>query len=387
MTIFQKLRVLLTRRDKSILLLLIPTTFFISLVEILFLSLTMLFITMITNFDSIATNKYYLTANEYLSSNISPSQALIFFGYFLIIFYLIRCGLAFYYTYYLSKFSQTRYNAIAFRFFQNYFSFNFKQFTSKNSASISKLIFYDAQQMTIILTATLFLLTEMFTVALIYSSLIYINWKMTLVLSALLSVKVTFLLKTFSVKLKKEGEKVSSLQTEISKIFRESFGNFKIIKLLSNEQGLLARFSHANSQLVQASTINITLQNTPRLFLETMGFIVLVGAVIYVVYKVETPQYIVPILSMYALAFYRFMPSVTKIMNFYNQIIFAKSSIDKSNPLFYQTEKLGNKTVAFKDLLELKNITFSYDEKNYVLQNVSLAIPKNKKIALVKNLP
>ncbi|MCK4499295.1 ABC transporter ATP-binding protein [Candidatus Babeliales bacterium] len=383
MTLFQKLRVLLTRRDKGILLLLLPTTFFISLLEIAFLSLTMLFITMITNFESIASNKYYLIANQYFSAGISPSQALIFFGYFIIIFYLIRCGLSFYYTYYLSKFSQTRYNAIAFRFFQNYFTFNFKQFTSKNSSSIYKLIFFDAQQMTVILTASLFLLSEVFTVALIYSSLVYINWKMTLVLTALLTVKVTLLLKTFSIRLKKEGAKVSFLQQEIGKIFRESFGNFKIIKLLSNEQGLLARFSHANFQLVRANTINTTLQNTPRLLLETMGFIVLVSAVIYVVYRVETPQYVIPILSMYALAFYRFMPSITRIMNYYNQIIFAKSSIDKSNPLFYQTEKLGNETVAFNGMLELKNVTFSYDEKNYVLRNVSLSIPKNKTIALV----
>ncbi len=206
---------------------------------------------------------------------------------------------------------------------------------------------------------------------------------MTLVLTALLTVKVTLLLKTFSIRLKKEGAKVSFLQQEIGKIFRESFGNFKIIKLLSNEQGLLARFSHANFQLVRANTINTTLQNTPRLLLETMGFIVLVSAVIYVVYRVETPQYVIPILSMYALAFYRFMPSITRIMNYYNQIIFAKSSIDKSNPLFYQTEKLGNETVAFNGMLELKNVTFSYDEKNYVLRNVSLSIPKNKTIALV----
>ncbi|MGP8321853.1 MAG: ABC transporter ATP-binding protein, partial [Methanosarcinaceae archaeon] len=165
--------------------------------------------------------------------------------------------------------------------------------------------------------------------------------------------------------------------------FRESFGNFKIIKLLSNEQGLLTRFSNANYQLVRANTINTTLQNTPRLLLETMGFIMLVGAVMYVVYKINTPQYVIPILSMYALAFYRFMPSVTRIMNFYNQITFAKSSIDKSNPLFYKSEKLGNEIITFTNSLKLKNVTFSYDEKNYILKNVSLSIPKNKKVALV----
>jgi|SaaInlLV_10m_DNA_2_1039722.scaffolds.fasta_scaffold00617_2 ATP-binding cassette, subfamily B, bacterial PglK len=383
MTLFQKLRILLTRRDKVILALLIPATFCISLLEIAFLSVTMLFITFITNFSSISTNKYYIYANKYLSSPLTPANALLVFGFLLIFFYLLRCGATFYYTYYLSKFSQTRYHSIAFRFFQNYFSFNFRQFTSKNSANIHKLIFHDAQQTTNIMSAGLFLFSEVFTVFLIYTSLVYINWKMTLILTFLLTAKVTFLLKTFSIKLKKEGLKVSILAREIQKIFRESFGNFKIIKLLSNEQGLLNRFSKANYQLVRANTINTTLQNTPRLFLETMGFILLVGAVMYVVYRIDTPEYVIPILSMYALAFYRFMPSVTRIMNFYNQIIFAKSSIDTSNPLFYQTEKLGNEKITFDDCVTLKNVTFSYDEKNHVIKNITLSIPKNKKVALI----
>jgi ATP-binding cassette, subfamily B, bacterial PglK len=382
-TLFQKLRILLTRRDKIILALLIPTTFLVSLLEIAFLSATMLFITFITNFGSIATNKYYIYANKYLSSPLTPSNALLVFGSLLIIFYLLRCGATFYYTYYLSKFSQTRYHSIAFRFFQNYFSFNYREFTAKNSATINKLIFHDAQQTTNIIAAGLFLFSEVFTVFLIYASLIVINWKMTLILTFLLAAKVTFLLKTFSVRLKKEGLKVSLLSQEIGKVFRESFGNFKIIKLLSNESGLLSRFSSANYQLVRANTINTTLQNTPRLFLETMGFILLVGAVMYVVYRVDTPEYVIPILAMYALAFYRFMPSVTRIMNFYNQIIFAKSSIDKSNPLFYKTEKLGNEHVTFNNSATLKNVTFSYDEKNNVIKNITLSIPKDKKIALI----
>jgi ATP-binding cassette, subfamily B, bacterial PglK len=387
MNLFQKLRILLTKRDKIILLLLIPTTFLISLLEIVFLTSTMFFITVITNFKEIHINKHYINLNKLFLSNfsinITPSSALILLGTLLIIFYLFRCAISFYYTYYLSKFSQTRYHAIAFRFFQNYFSFNFQQFTSKNSSTINKLIFHDATQMTAIISASLFLFSEVFTIFLIYISLIYINWKMTIILTMLLLAKITFLLKTFSARLKKEGGKVCQFTIEIQKIFRESFGNFKIIKLLSNEQGLLSRFNKANYQLVRANTINTTLQNTPRLFLETMGFILLIGAVMYVVHKISTPEYIIPILSMYALAFYRFMPSVTKILNFYNQITFAKSTIDKSNPLFYQTEKLGSENVSFKQKIIIENLTFSYDENNHVIKNISLTIHKNKKVGFI----
>ena len=78
----------------------------------------------------------------------------------------------------------------------------------------------------------------------------------------------------------------------------------------------------------------------------------------YVVYRIATPEYVIPILSMYALAFYRFMPSITKIMNSYNTLVFAKGTIDLSDDLMYKAEEFGNESIDFTGAFHIKNLAF-----------------------------
>ena len=152
---------------------------------------------------------------------------------------------------------------------------------------------------------------------------------------------------------------------------------------MSHENYILSRFTKEDKQLINANVLNKVLQETPRLFLETIGFVILVGAVIYVVYRINTPEYIIPILSMYALAFYRFMPSTTKIMNAYNAITFSKGTLDLSSDLIYQTEQIGNKIISFNKSISFKNVTFAYNKANQILTNLSLRINKKERIALI----
>ncbi|OGO84154.1 MAG: hypothetical protein A2Y24_05440 [Clostridiales bacterium GWE2_32_10] len=50
----------------------------------------------------------------------------------------------------------------------------------------------------------------------------------------------------------------------------------------------------------------------------------------------------------------------------------------------YPDEKFGDKSVEYiKGDIELRNVSFAYDDTNEVLENLSLHIPKNKKLAIV----
>ena len=287
------------------------------------------------------------------------------------------------YNYYLYKFSEKRRHIFTFRFFQNYLNFNYKQFASKNPATISKLVFTDSNNLSVIISSFVNIFSEIFTIAMIYASLIWINWKMTVILSFMVTTQAILLLKTFSKKLESGGKKVAFFAQKINRVFHESYMNFKLVKLLSNEEHMINRFYQADSQIIRENVLNKVLQNTPRIFLETMGFIILVGAVMYVVYRISTPEYVIPILSMYALAFYRFMPSITRVMNEYNQITFAKAQIDKSNELMYITEQLGEEKINFKNNITLKNLNFGYEKSKAILSNVFIKINKNQTVALI----
>ncbi len=87
------------------------------------------------------------------------------------------------------------------------------------------------------------MVSEIFVIIFLYSFLLFINWKMTLVLTIFMLIKVIILAFSLKSKIKKEGEKRSYMQSKFYKVMSETFGNFKIIKLIQNEEKIFDDFS------------------------------------------------------------------------------------------------------------------------------------------------
>ncbi|MBU1007680.1 ABC transporter ATP-binding protein/permease [Candidatus Dependentiae bacterium] len=381
-TFIQKLRVLLSRRDKIALGLIIIATIGVSFVELTNLSLTMLFISMITNSGGVGTDKYlqYLFR---LTGPLQHSQAIFAVGACLLVFYLFRCVVIFSNTYFMQKFMENRRHALTFQFLQNYLHFSYKEYTNQNPATISKLVFTDATNLFAIISSCIIIFSELITFSLIYMALVFISWKMTAVLTFLLSIKTIIFLKALSRKMSEYGRLSAFHGRNIGTIFNESYRNFKLVKLFGHEKYILSRFAKENKSLIRVNVIRNILSQSPRLFLETIALGLLVGAVMYVVSQAATFKHIIPVLAMYTLAFYRFMPSITKIMDAYNQIIFATGTLDLSKNLIYQTETLGNESITFDTAIHVKGLSFAYQPTKPVLSNISFRISKKSRIAFI----
>ncbi|MFC1894507.1 ABC transporter ATP-binding protein [Candidatus Dependentiae bacterium] len=379
----KKLRILLSRREKKILFLLLGASFFVSFLETFSISLVMIFATLATNFDYVFKNKYFNYTYNFCGSP-TPSNFVIYFGLALIAFYFFRAVVISGFNYMMSRFSQGRFKTFAFRFFQNYLNFKYEDFASNNSSKIGTVIFANSSQLSQITLSVLTIFSESITISLIYFTLLWVNWKMTMVLTILLGAKIVFIVKTFSKRLAKAGKMTQKLNIELSKTFGESFWNFKLIKLFGNERAVLKRFDSASQSLVKMNTLNTMLQSSPRIILETMGFSILISIIIYVLYRYNNASNVIPVVSMYAFAFYRFLPCTNKVLSEYNRITFIKHSLDSmQNFLSYNLEDLGNEKIEFKNQISLKDVSFAYDEKNKILKNVDLIITRGQKTAFI----
>ena len=157
-----------------------------------------------------------------------------------------------------------------------------------------------------------------------------------------------------------------------------------MIKLIQNEEKLYNEFSNASYGYARANIINATLNQLPKLSLETIGFGVLVGIVVYVLFKYKDASFVLPIVSMYALALYRILPALNRILSGYNIILFFSKSLDiMYRELNYILPKEGMDLINFNEKIELKNIYFEYTKNKKVLENISLIINKGDKIAFI----
>ncbi len=384
LNILSKLRVLLSPRDKQYLLFLLVFSIFISIIETIGISAIMPFIALASDFNLINSNNYY----NYIYNLFGFSGEINFvmaFGVLLIFFYIFRSLINFVYFHLLARFSQGRYHLIAFRLFQNYLGFSYHNFIKKNSANLTKSIINEASHLTSLISAFLLMFSEVFVIIFIYSMMLFINIKITLLITLILGVNAIFLTKTVSKKIKKAGEKREKFQKKFYEIISSSFGNFKLIKLQSNEKKLLDKFGEASFGYAKTNITNITLSHFPRLFLEALGFSLIAFIIIFVVYKYQSDiKAVIPIISMFILGLYRLLPSVSRIIYSYNEIMFYHKALDViHNDLMYDIEDLGDEKIDFSNKIELKNIYFEYDENRAILQNIDLVINRGEKIAFI----
>lgn len=381
---FTKLFSILTKHDKKFLFILIFISITVSLIEMIGVGAILPFINIASNFTNIHTNTYTEKIYTFFRFD-SDINFVITIGIGLLIFYFLRSLLNLGYFHLLAKFSKGRYHLIAYRLFENYLGMSYRSFIDKNSADLSKAIVNEAQNMTALISGLLLMLSEVFVVIFIYAIMLYINWKITFLISIILIVNAFLLTMTVSRAIKKAGISREEHQKKFFEIIQSSLGNFKMMKLTSSTESILEKFNLASSGYASANIRNETLTHFPRLFLEALGFGIVIFMVLYLIHKYQSDiSGALALISMFILGLYRLMPSANRILSGYNQILFYKSSLDIiHNDLMYDAEKLQNIPISFGQTLQLDHICFEYNEEKPILEDISLTIHKGDKIAFI----
>ena len=379
-----KLRAILTKRDKKFFLLLLLFSIFISIIEVIGVSAIMPFISVSMNFDSIHSNEYF--SYIYKLFNFEKEvDFIITFGIMLILFYILRSAINIFYTYVLAKFSEGRYHLIAYRLFENYMGMPYKNFVGHNSSNLTKTIVSEAANLTGLISGALLVMSEIFIVIFIYGLMLYVNYKITFILTLFLLVNAMLMMMTISKKIKIEGTNRAIVQQSFYEIINKSFGNFKLIKLQTNDNIVLEEFANASYSYAKTNIVAKTLLQVPRLFLEAIAFSLIILIILYLIWKYENDiSSVLSILSMFVLALYRLMPSVNRILSGYNSILYAHKSLEIiHNDLMYDSEKLGTKNIKFEKSISIKDLYFEYEESKLILKDININIKKGSKIAFV----
>ena len=91
------------------------------------------------------------------------------------------------------------------------------------------------------------------------------------------------------------------------------------------------------------------------------------------------------IIGFFVICLFKILPSFNKIILSFNTIKFNQSSLSViSQALKTNENDISTKTdtsVTFSDSIELKNVSFSFNEENKILENLNFEIKKGEKFA------
>lgn len=379
----KKIFFILSKEDKKFLFSLLLFSVFISFIESFAISLVMPFITLASDFSYFDKNKYLIQLKDYLA--LPVFEIIVYFGLVLIIFYVLRALLNSYYFHLLARFSKGRYHAIAYKVFAKFLNTDYENFTQKNQSEILKSITGEVYNLSTMISSFLLMMSEIFVVLLLYTLMLLVNYKITLFLSLFMIINAFILIKVLSPIVKKAGLKREEAMKNFFEILNTNLNNFKLIKLKTKEDGVLNLFKTQSEIFARANITNESVSAMPRIYLEGVGFCVLVFIVVFLVFKNQSDiSGILATISIFVLALYRLMPSANRIITSYHDLLYYRSSLDIIYQILKQKEEsLGEEKIDFDKELKLENLTFGYKDKKNLFTCLNLSIKKGEKIAFI----
>jgi ATP-binding cassette, subfamily B, bacterial PglK len=380
-----KLLLLVNEKTKKKLMFLVVFSILLSIIETIGISAIMPFIDIAINFDNILKNQYYKYVFDFFGYEKQVNFA-ISFGLFLIGFYILRGAMNLAFTYLMAKFSEEFYAQTIQKLFKVFMQMPYSSFTRMNSSYLTKTIITEASLMATVLKAVLLAISEIFVLIFIYGLMMLVSWKITIILTIILLVKLIFLKKTVFKSIENIGLIRANTHAEIYEIVNRLFGNFKSIKLQDRKRHneTQGEFSQAVKKYSNANVMHNYYNALPRLFLETGGFTLVIFLLISLLYINQTNvSFILPTLSLLILAMYRLLPSLNRIITGYNLLMFHHKAFDIiEENLNTPQEELQDNAISFSKGITLQDVSFSYKGKN-ILLNINLLIEKGKKVAFV----
>jgi len=176
------------------------------------------------------------------------------------------------------------------------------------------------------------------------------------------------------------------------KTVQDSFSGFKELKLLDKEKLFLNDFNSSN-QKTNSLTLKFNLLYAfPRVYLEIIGAIGLVLLVLLNLDKTDNKPFsnVIPILSLYFVAFVRLLPSANRILN---SVEVHRFSFPILKILYHDFVRLRNKFLKkhiqhlnFEKNLNFRNVHFSFSIKKNnkkLFRNLNLIIKSGEKIGII----
>ena len=312
----------------------------------------------------------------------------------LIVVYVIKNAFLIYMYNKQYKFIFENQRVLADRMVKCYMSQPYLFHVSKNSAELLRNINEDTGNFFGALQAGIKLLTELMVCLVLGVYLLIKDKTITISVVCLLAIMLWLSVKVYKKNLVRMGARNRFYQMSLNKWVQQSFGGIKEVKILNKEKFFYDKYDEAYRGHAKSEYTYHTLLMIPKPIIETMCICGLLGAIaIKFWWRGADITYFVPILSVFAIAAFRLLPSFNRITEYLGTILYQKSAITSIYEDLKEIDELNaqkreknkeEKAIQFQNKIEIKDLTFSYPgAEKEVLKDLYLEIRKKSSVAFI----
>ena len=208
-----------------------------------------------------------------------------------------------------------------------------------------------------------------------------ISTVLILILGSLLYLKVTKPLIT------QFGQQRQKIQAPLTRYMLQGFGGVKDIKVLGRSKDFLNQYESQNLIVQNANLRYGILKSIAPMWTELLAMSGLTVVVWVMVWQDRPPDRIIPLLGLFVVATWRFVPSVNSLINLTNSIRYSQPAVES---VFREFEYINSQRdivktqIVFNDKVEMRNLTFNYLNTDAPsLRDVNIVVRKGETVGFI----
>lgn len=388
----KKILYIFNRRQKRNTVILLFLMLIGSVIELLGVSAIMPLVTVVTDTSVIKTNPTYAKIGEILGISDAKTYVLTLAG-ILILVYIIKNAYVCVWYNLQYRFIYNNQRRLSLQLLDYYVHQDYLYHTSVNVSILQRNIGSDVTFCFDVILNMLSFANETLVCVVLVTYLAIVDFTSTMAMAVLLLIFLAIFVlffRKYSVKLGKKEREAGAVQ---NKWMLQCFAGIKEIKVMNKEKFFLDNFGYYSQKSVDLRRKQNFSQMLPKPIMETVcicGLLVTMSVKIY--FGGDMSQF-VPILSVFAVAAFRMLPSINKLSGCVSAIMYGKSALEsvyadvhemRSNTKKWNEEDNDTYEFTMNEEIAVKNLSFKYPTgESNVLTNVSFRIPKLKSTALI----
>lgn len=388
----QKFAYLLNRREKRMAVLLFIAMVFGALLEVAGVGAIPAFVALLSGPDRIL--RYGAVRHAFAAVGATePAQRVLCAAVALAVLFAIKNGFMAIMAYAQGRYIYNRQVALGTRLFRAYLHAPYVFHLQRNSAQLLHNVENEVARIAgEVYLSALRIATEIMVLIAILGLLIAIEPVISIGMVLLLALSSAGFLSLIRRRITKFGTEEHHWRTKMIQAVHQGLGGFKDVKVLGREDYFLHSFARNAAEFTRAGAYKATVFELPRLILEVIAVIAMLGVAAIFIHQRRPMEAIVPVLTLLALAAVRLLPSANRVVNSVVMLRWGRPALDLvytdlqalDRELARQKTATNALPVVFGNAIEFRHVRLRYPgASTESLKDVSFAIPRGSAVAFV----
>lgn len=391
MNVYKRLKQLLNKKQKKKIRGLIIMIFFSAILETIGVSIIVPLVSAVVSPETTMENETVKKVLDILPFDISSPSTFVkvLLVVTISIFVIKNVYMLFMYRFQAKFISKTEADTSV-RLLNEYLNRPYEHYLNADVNAMFQTINKDIPHVFELIHQVMYLITEVAVSICLCILLLLVDFKMTMSIALLLLVMIIFIIFVIKPTLGNLGQGRLKQQVQTMKWMQQGIFGIKDVKVAGKENYFLKVFADAYYKLADITKRYSVYNNAPRLVIEAVCMVGLLGYMLICVCAGRDMVAMLPMLSAFALAAVRLMPSVNRISSFLSTIAYYEPSLnfvcDNLNIANLKDAEFvsDSSKIELNDKIELDNITYAYpntDKK--IFDNASMEIKAGQSIGIV----